>query len=134
MKALKIVCVLLLSYVGLVVVFESMLGFFQPKNQETFLITTTSADGVSAARVLTRNYSNGKLYAAANHWPRAWYNQALENPQIEVTLDGVTADYVAVPLSDVEHEQVRSENANGVGLHFLFGFAPRKFLRLDPVI
>jgi len=75
----------------------------------------------------------GKWPLPPKWWPRDWYNQALENPQIKVTLDGVTADYVAVPLSDVEHEQVRSENANGVGLHFLFGFAPRKFLRLDPI-
>ena len=28
---------------------------------------------------------------------RAWYRRALENPSVEVTMDGVRGDYLAVP-------------------------------------
>ena len=45
MKALKIVGIVLLVYVGIVVVFESLLGYFQPGGDYTMVITTTSADG-----------------------------------------------------------------------------------------
>ena len=48
-------------------------------------------------------------------------------------MDGVTADYIAVAIDEAEHRRVEAENGNGIGLKFLFGFAPQRFLRLDPV-
>lgn len=130
----KIALVGLLVYASLVVTFESALGFFQPEDESTFVITTTDGDGVSKDRVLVRNLSGGRLYAAANHWPRAWYNEALKNPRVKATVDGVTAEYIAVPVDEAEHRQVNAENENGIALTILFGFAPRRFLRLDPVV
>jgi hypothetical protein len=123
----------LLCYVGVVVLFESMLGYFQPENQSTFVITTTDSKGVTNDRVLVQNHSNGNLYASANHWPRAWYNEVLEHPRVQATVDGGTADYVAVPVDGAEHNRVNADNAHGFGFKFLVGFAPRKFVRLDPV-
>ena len=40
MKALKIVVIVALVYVGIVVAFESLLGYFQPANASTVIITT----------------------------------------------------------------------------------------------
>ena len=60
----------LLSYVVLVVFVESTLGFVQPSVGDTFVLTTTNADGVSTDRVLAQNFAGGRLYASANHWPR----------------------------------------------------------------
>ena len=37
------------------------------------------------------------FFVAANHWPRAWYKQALENPSVQVTVDGGKRTYLAVP-------------------------------------
>ena len=122
-----------LAYVGLVVVFETMLGVLQPDTGETIVITTTDADGVSTDRVLGRDFAGGRHYASANHWPRAWYNNALENPRVRVTMDGTTADYIAVPVDDAEHERVAAEIGNGIVFKMLVGFAPQRFLRLDPV-
>ena len=68
--------------------FESMLGYFQPGGRGTLIITTTDGDGTTNDRVLSRLESNGQLYVAANHWPRAWYKQALENPSVQVAVDG----------------------------------------------
>ena len=132
MKALKIVAILILAYVSVVVLFESMLGYFQPENQSTLVITTTDEDGISTDRVLVRNVSNGKIYVSANHWPRAWYHDALENPNVQVYSDGAKGEYLAVAVTGEEHHRVDSENPHGIGFNILVGFAPRYFFRLDP--
>ncbi len=123
----------LVAYVGLVVVFETSLGLFQPETGDTIVITTTDAQGVSSDRVLGRDFAGGRHYASVNHWPRAWYRNALVNPRVQVTMDRKTADYVAVPIDDEEHERVAAEIGNGIVFRIMVGFAPQRFLRLDPV-
>lgn len=132
MKIVKIIAILCLVYIGIVVAFESLLGYFQPTSQSTLVITTTDANGTTNDRVVARLESNGQLYVAANHWPRAWYNQALENPNVQVTFEGERNAYLAVPVTDEEHERVNSENSLGIIFRILTGFPPRYFVRLDP--
>ena len=132
MKAVKLIATLFLVYVGIVIAFESLLGYFQPTRETTLVISTTAEDGTSNDRVLTRLGSNGQLYVAANHWPRAWYNRALENPNVQVTLDGEKGDYLAVPVTEEEHDRVSAENSLGMMFRILTGFPPRYFVRLDP--
>ncbi len=132
MKALKILLALALVYVGVVVLFESLLGYFQPGGDYTMTITTTDANGDQNDRVLAKVESDDKLYAAANHWPRAWYRQALANPEVSITIDGERSDYLAAPVKGPEHDQVNAARPLGVGFRILTGFPPRYFLRLDP--
>jgi hypothetical protein len=132
MKALKIVVIALLVYVGIVVAFESSIGYFQPTTGSTLVITTFDEGGVPHDRVVSRLESDGQLYVAANHWPRAWYNRALKNPEVQVTLDGEKVDYRAVPVTGTEHDRVDRENSLGGVFRILTGFPPRYFLRLDP--
>lgn len=132
MKVVKIIGILALVYVGIVVVFESLLGYYQPAGQETLVITTTDGKGNTHDRVLSRLESNGQLYVAANHWPRGWYNRALENPRVQVTLDGEKVDYLAVAVNDEEHGRVDREHSLGIVIRILTGFPPRYFVRLDP--
>ncbi len=132
MKAVKLVVVLILVYVGIVSAFESLLGYFQPAGETTLVITTTAEDGTSNDRVLARLESNRQLYVAANHWPRAWYNRALENPNVQITLDGEKGNYLAVPVTEEEHDRVNGENSLGMMFRILTGFPPRYFIRLDP--
>ena len=73
-----------------------------------------------------------KLYVAANHWPRAWYRRALDNPAVQVSLDGETTAYRAVPVSGEEHDRVDGENSLPLLFRIVTGFPPRYFLRLDP--
>lgn len=130
-KAVRVVLALVLIYVGIVVAFESMLGIFQPAGGDTLVIATTSDDEVHS-RVVSGLEVDGQLYVAANHWPRAWYRQALANPNIEVTRDGATAAYLAVAVDEDEHERVDSAHRLGPVIRFLTGFPPRRFVRLDP--
>ncbi len=132
MKALKILVIVVLVYVGIVVAFESLLGYFQPSSGSTLVITTFDGDGTPHDRVVSRLGSDGQLYVAANHWPRAWYKRALENPEMQITLDGEKADYRAVPVTGMEHDRVDGENSLPVVFRILTGFPPRYFVRLEP--
>lgn len=132
MKIARRIAIGIVIYIGLVVVFESLIGVFQPAGQSTLVITTGEPGGATNNRVLARLESGGQLYVAANHWPRAWYNQALENPNVQVTLDGIAGAYTAVPITGDERDRVESENRAGIGFRLLTGFPPRHFLRLDP--
>lgn len=132
MKIVKIIAIVLLAYVGLVAAFESMIGILQPTAGDTLVITTSDDGGERNDRVLSRLESDGRIYVAANHWPRAWYKQALENPEVQVTIEGVQADYIAVPATEAEHERIHAENDPGIGFRIMTGFPPRYFLRLDP--
>ena len=132
MKAIKIIGILVLVYVGVVVIFESLLGYYQPANEQTLVITTANADGISSDRVLARIESEGNLYVAVNHWPRTWYYKALDNPQVQITIDEEKKDYLAVPVEGAEIEQVDNARPLGIGFRILTGFPPRHFVRLDP--
>lgn len=135
MKIAKRIGVIFLVYIGVIVAFESLLGYFQPANQKTLVITTYEENGAANPRVLARLESNGQLYVAANHWPRAWYNQALANPDVHVVLGGESDEkgaYRAVPVTDKESERVDRDNSLGIAFRILTGFPPRLFVRLDP--
>ena len=131
MKTLKIALVVVVAYVGIVVAFESLIGFFQPAGGSTLVITTVADDGPHD-RVVAKLTSDGHLYVAANHWPRAWYRRALANPDVQATVDGVKGNYKAVPVTGAEHGRVESENKLPFLFRILTGFPPRYFLRLDP--
>jgi len=133
MKALKFVGIAVVVYVLIVVLFESLLGAFQPAPPGSLVITTTDEDGSTHDRVLTELASGGQVYVAVNHWPRAWYRRVLVNPRVQIARDdGEKRDYVAVRVEGDEHERVARDNPIGVVLRFLMGFPPRYFVRLDP--
>lgn len=132
MKAVKILGIAILVYVGIVVAFESLIGFIQPMSGEVLVITTTEPDGTPKDRVVSRLLSNDQLYVAANHWPRAWYERALENPEVFATYEGERSAYVAVPVGGDEYDRVQADNPLPVVFRILTGFPPRYFVRLDP--
>ena len=93
---------------------------------------TTDADGKTHERVVSPIDVDGQLFVAANHWPRAWYHRALENPDVSVTRNGETTDYRAVPVSKEERERLLDESGFPLVAYVFTGFAPRQFLRVDP--
>ena len=132
MKIVKITLIgLAVGYIGLVVLFESWLGYSQPTNANSLVITTFDS-GESKDRVLSAVNNDGKLYVSANHWPRAWYRQALSNPNVEVTFKGEKNLYLAIPVDGIEHDRVYKDKALPLRFRILTGFPPRYFLRLEP--
>ena len=129
-RVVKALAIALVAYALVVVVFESLLGYFQPQSEQTLTITTF--DGEAHDRVLTELSSGGQSYVAVNHWPRAWYHRTLDNPNVRITRNGESADYLAVPISGEERSQVEADHPAGLVFRILTGFPPRHFLRLDP--
>jgi hypothetical protein len=140
MKAIKRVAIVLGAYLGIVVAFESLVGFMgashadrgvQP-DEDWVLLTTKTADGSTNDTVVAGVESGGHLYVAANHWPRAWYDEAVESPEVELTRRGERIAYRAVPVSGAERERIAGEYRLPWAIRLLTGFPPRAFLRLDP--
>ena len=132
MRAVKILAIVLVVYVGIVVAFESLIGTLQPTNDGTLVITTFEAGGKSHDRVVAKLESDGKLYVAVNHWPRAWYHRAVANPDVQVTLGGEKKDYRAVEVEGEEYAKVNGQHALPFVFRVLTGFPQRRLLRLDP--
>ena len=127
MKALKIIGILFVVYVGIVVAFETWLGIAQPYGEGMMIITTTDDSGERKPRVVAKLESDGNLYVAVNHWPRAWYN-----PAVTVTIDDVENPYQAVEVTGAEYVRVDAEHSLPTAFRILTGFPPRYLLRLDP--
>lgn len=132
-KPAKIVLGILIAYAGLVVAFEAMIGILQPEQGQVLTITTTGDDGAANDRVLAWLDDEGTVFVSANHWPRAWYHEAVANPRVEVSIDGERGAYLAVPIEDEgEWERLDTKFAHPFFFKFITGFPPRLFLRLDP--
>ncbi len=129
---LIVAATLFLIYVLQVVAFEARLGYNQPQNQSSIVIATFNENQSRHERVLRLVEIDGNAYVAANHWPRAWYHQALENPRVEVMMDDEFEPYTAVPLEGAEEQRVREIYSVDFQFRFRTGFPPRYFLRLDP--
>ena len=131
MKIVRITLISLIGiYIGLVVLFESWLGYSQPTNANSLVITTF--DSMKAKdRVLSAVNNDGKLYVSANHWPRSWYRQTLSNPNVEVLYKGEKKSYLAVPVEGEEHDRLMKEHAHPLTFRILTGFPPRYFIRFD---
>lgn len=130
-KLVKRLLAVLLLYIGIVVLFESSLGYFQPEAGNTVVITTTDEQGNSYQRVVSLLRSGGAEYIAVNHWPRAWYRRVRENGQIRKLQDGTETSHRGVIVSGEEHDRVQSDNPTGFVFRLLTGFPPRYFVRLD---
>ena len=133
MKLAKIFAITLSIYVLIVIVFESLLGYYQPGAQQSLVITTTNEDGTVNSRVVSPVEDDGQLYVSANHWPRDWYNNVLDRPNLTGSLrNSETIDYVAIPVTGEEDTYLQKKYNHGWGFRFLTGFPPRYFVRLDP--
>lgn len=128
------IVVLLLIYVGSIIWFETQLGVNQPQGSTSLVLATFSPDNERHERVLRLEQIDGNNYIAVNHWPRRWYGNALNNPNVEVKMPGEDTfePYVAVPLEGAELERISEEYSFGFEFRFRTGFPPRRFLRLEP--
>ena len=128
------IVILLTIYIGSVVNYEVNLGKNQPMRGNSIIIATYDDQNERHERVLSLREMDSVMYVSANHWPRAWYKQALVNPNVEVQLanSGEFTNFTAVPLEGSEDKKVRERFRPGFRSQLRMGFAPREYLRLDP--
>ena len=129
----KILIGIAVLYVLVVVGFESMLGYTQPENQGTLVITTFD-DGEPHDRVVSRIHIDDQLYVAVNHWPRLWYWQLLDEPVVRIRYGDTDDLFRAIPVEGDQAIQ-RVDDARPLSLQFriLTGFPPRHFVQLVKV-
>ena len=128
----KILLIAALVYMAFVAVAEALIGLIQPDMDGGVRLTTTGADGRESDRMLAGFRFDEKLYVSSNHWLRGWYHEALAEPDVIVEVNGVEGPYRAVPIEGEERERVAHAYRMGFVLRFICGFAPSRFLRLDP--
>lgn len=133
MKALKWLGIALVAYVGIVVLFESLIGYFQPANEATLSLTVYEEDGAPHHRVLSRIEREDDIYVAVNHWPRAWFHALQENPNVQVAFGDRDFAGTAVVVDDpTEITRIKGGRSVPLFFRFLTGFPPRYYVRLDP--
>ncbi len=121
-----------MGYVAFVGIAELLIGYIQPDMTGGVMIITTDNTGNPTERNLARFTFDNKLYVSSNHWLRGWYYQARERPEVEVVVDGVRAQYTAIAIEGAELATLKREYKMGFILRFICGFAPSRFLRLEP--
>jgi len=132
MDYLYVMLYILGGYAGLVLLAETLVWRIQPAMDGGVRITVTPDGGAPLQRHLYGFEHDGKLFVASNHWFRKWYYAALDYPDIEVTRDGVTRPFTARTVHGEEHERLSKDYNMGFVLRLICGFAPSKFLRLEP--
>ena len=130
---MKILAAALLGYVALIGLVELAIGLFQPDMEIGVELTTRDAQGRASTRKLAGFEFDGQLYVSSNHWLRGWYRQALADPEVEVAREGSVSRRLATPIEGEERARVAAAYRMGFVLRFLCGFAPSRFLRLDPI-
>ncbi|MDH3644839.1 MAG: nitroreductase/quinone reductase family protein [Gammaproteobacteria bacterium] len=120
-------------YFGLVILAEGLIGYFQPDMDGAIRLATADSEGQLSERTLAGFHHNDRLYVASNHWFRGWYNRALKNPTVKATVEGTAGSYTAVPVQGAELDELAEAYRMGFVLRMVCGFAPSRFLRLDPI-
>lgn len=132
MEYIWILVGLVATYFALIAIIEVLVWRLQPHYQDSLVITTTGADGSTKTRRLARFQYQDKLYVASNHWFRSWYHQALAHPTVDIEYQGNVTRMLATQVTGDEHDEVLNNYDMGFALRLLCGFAPSRFLRLEP--
>lgn len=141
MKKLAIVLGSLAAiYIVLWVGLGTAIGFFQPQDDGTAVITTYDSTGAAFDTVIRPVKSeDGQIWLLSGQWFRSWYNRALENKKIELENDGITTTYLALSVKEEQEIasvlKIRFEGVSNIRKNigrFLFLFAPVKVIRLEP--
>ena len=132
MNTLWIFAYILLGYVGFVAVMEGVIRVAQPDMEGGITLFVPDGQGSVIQRKLAVLEHNEALYISSNHWLRSWYYAVLKNPDVEGIRHGERRAYTVVPIDGQERADVSQNYNMGFVLRMICGFAPSRFLRLDP--
>jgi len=138
MKLVRVLAMLLALYVGLGLLADAAIGWFQPQGGNTAVLRTFDASGGSKDTVLGLLDDRGQLWVESGHWFRGWYRRVVANPDVELVRGGQAAPYRATPLDTPEAvDTVTRLMGKGSSSRYwiartLLLFAPIKPVKLDP--
>ena len=131
MTILEVLALVVVAYLVLLLLLEAVVWKTQPDMESGVTLIVSRGDGVFTRRLYGFDYQD-RLYVSSNHWFRQWYHAVLRNPDIDVEHAGEVKPYTAVPIDGEERAEIAREYKMGLVLRLMCGFAPRRFLRLDP--
>ena len=139
-RSIRWISVLAAVYFSIWLLFGSAVGYLQPQDEGTAVLSTFDADGVAHQTVVRPVVDEqGQIWILSGQWFRSWYNRALSNPNVQLQHSEVSTAYVATPIDDSDQiERVlgrRGADVNPIGAllyRSLFLFAPIKVLKLEP--
>ena len=139
MKIRKWFVIALGAYVGYVLIFETIfLGYLQPTFDRRGIptlniITQNSIGKLSKRRLAWFQSSEGHIYVSAHHWTRGWYNELLENPQVQVEIGNTVSPRTAITIHGEEYDKISTEYSIPLIVRLLMGFPPKRdIVRLEP--
>jgi len=133
MKFIQAAVWTLSGYIALVLIIEGFIWRLQPPMDRAITLFIKHEQAHPIKRVVYGHLHDGALYVSSNHWFRSWYWAAVQNPDIKVLIDGSSQPHTAIRVEGQEHTRVLNSYSMGFFLRLLCGFAPSKFLRLEPV-
>ena len=80
MKLVRVLAMLLALYVGLGLLADAAIGWFQPQGGNTAVLRTFDAGGGPRDTVLGLLDDNGQLWVESGHWFRGWYRRRGREP------------------------------------------------------
>ena len=135
MKIVRVTLIVLACYVGLGLLLDSAIGFFQPG---TDVLRSYDEDGAHDT-VLSVLEEGDQLWVHSGHHFRGWYYRIQKNPDVLLIRSGVSTSYRAVALQSDEDQAYlvglmkRRAGAGGYWFgRFMLLFAEVKPVRLDP--
>ncbi len=136
MKAIRVLATLVLVYIGLGLVADGAVSYFQPQTEGTVVLRTFDADMGAQDAVLTLFEGDGQLWLVSGRWFRGWYHRVQANPDVELVREGRVEPFRAVPVDTPEAvDHVARLMGKGAGYWIgrtLLLWAPIKPVRLDP--
>lgn len=132
MMVLEILVFAAIGYLILLLLLELVVWQVQPDMEDAVTLHVQSGDTVVTRKLYGLKHQ-GTLYVASNHWFRSWYHAARQAGHVEVEHNGATTKCRAIPLVGEEHKAIAAAYDQGLMLKLLCGFAPQRFLRLEPV-
>ena len=131
MTILETILIVIAGYFVLLLLLEAVVWKTQPSMEGGVTLLVYRGGSVFTRKLYGFEYRD-KLYVSSNHWFRQWYHAILKNPHVDVEHAGEVKPYTAVPIDGDERAEIAREYKMGFVLRLMCGFAPRRFLRLDP--
>ena len=95
MKLVRIVTLVLGSYIAIALALDGAIGYFQPQAPNTAVLRTFDVTGHSHDTVLGLLEEDGQLWVESGHWVRGWYHRLQERPGVELIRNGNVAATVS---------------------------------------